>query len=135
VNVPKKEKKKTVNFVKQNILASKSRYQYRLNNSRSKNRLGVVEFPVDDTSFSKVRSMSSGRGSADRSTSDMARSKSQKSINLAAKGFTMNIYKQVNKKLPKPGIFISGSRTGREPLPREIRKTIRVEGSSMDLNA
>ena len=45
----------------------------------------------------------------------------------------MNIYKQVSKPLPKPGIFISGSRTGREPLPREIRKTIKVE-SSLDLN-
>lgn len=51
------------------------------------------------------------------------RSGSQKVV-LKNQGFNFDIYKQINKPLPKPGIFISGSRTGREPLPRETKRTI-----------
>jgi hypothetical protein len=127
VTVPKKEKKAPVNFIKQNILASKSKYQ---RPTGVRNRMGVMEFPVDDASYNHVRSMSS-RGS--QSGSEGGRSNSQ-NFRIGSTGFTMNIYKQVNKPLPKPGIFISGSRTGREPLPREVSKTIKVDGSSLDFN-
>lgn len=104
--------------------------------SRSRNRLGVIEFNADNTDFNKARSMS-GRRRSNSNGSDSnksIRSGSQVGMVIKTKqDFNFNIYKQVNQKLPKPGIFISGSRTGREPLPREIKRTIRKEGDDIQI--
>lgn len=83
----------------------------------------MIEFAVDDASFIRDRSMSGRRSSRG---SDGSMSKRSGSPNLLVKnsGFNFDIYKQINKPLPKPGIFISGSKTGREPLPREIKRNI-----------
>lgn len=104
--------------------------------ARSRNRLGVIEFNADNTDFHKARSMSGiRRSNSNGSESNKSiRSGSQAGMVIKNKhDFNFNIYKQVSQKLPKPGIFISGSRTGREPLPREIRRTIKKEGDELQI--
>lgn len=121
----KQPKKPPTDFVKKNILASTMKFKTRkpINGTLAKNRLGVIEFPVDDSSYLGLRSLSARRSSDAASIS--AVSKTSGKVVIQKEAYNFNIYKQVNKPLPKPGVFFSGSPTGRGPLPREIRRTVK----------
>lgn len=71
----------------------------------------------------------SGRRSSRGSNGSMSKRSGSPNLLVQNSGFNFDIYKQINKPLPKPGIFISGSRTGREPLPREIKRNISKKGT------
>jgi hypothetical protein len=137
----KQEKKAPVNFVKKNIMESKSKFKRKplRNTLAERNRLGVIEFAVEDASFIKDRSISGRRSSRGSSVGSMSKrsgsrnGSGSRNIVLTTQGFNFDIYKQNNKPLPKPGIFISGSRTGREPLPRETKRNISLKKDTFDI--
>lgn len=99
----------------------------------------MIEFPIDESSFSRLRSNSGGSGRRGSDCSVSAMSKSSARITMKQQPMEFNIYKQVNKALPKPGIFVSGSATGRGALPRMTKKTLKVKdglsGLSINVDA
>jgi hypothetical protein len=94
MNTTKREKKAPVDFIKKNIMESKAKFKRKpiKRELGDRNRLGVLEFPVDDEIFSRARSMSGRRSSKSSEGSLSKRSGSQKVV-IKNQGFNFDIYK------------------------------------------